>query len=333
MGGLSRTSVLLSNFHSADELISLADVVVECGYSRVWLAETGGLDAAGMGAVLARTTRLEIGTSIVPVYSRTPALLAMMASTISQLGDGRVVHLGIGAGGQTIVENWHGEPFSKPVATTRETIEILRQALAGDRTSVEGAMRRSLGFRLLNGPASEVRIAIGGMGPAMVDLAAEVADALIVTWLSPRVLAGFRASFSKAIQDHGRDPNEVRLAARVYVGVTPTPEEAREEVRKELVEYLVSPPYGRYFSSVGFEDEVTRVTAAFQARDRAGAVQAVTDRVVDEVLVLGRDASEIEVKLRAYLTEGADEIIIQPVPTSRGGDPERTIRAVAEALG
>ena len=333
MDGLSATSMLLSNIHDTDELLALADVMVECGYPRVWLAETGGLDAAALGAVLARTTPLEIGTSIVPVYSRTPALLAMMASTISHLGHGRAVHLGIGAGGQVIVEQWHGRPFAKPVATTRETVAVLRQALAGERTSVEGSMLRSTGFRLLTGAAPDVRIAIGGMGPAMVDLAAEVADALIVTWLSPRVLSTFRATFSEAVRRHGRDPREVRLVARVYVGVTETPDEAREQVRRELVEYLVSPPYGRYFASVGFEDEVQRVTSAFQARDRAGAVAAVSDRLLDEVLILGRDASDLEGPLRAYLAEGADEIIVQPVPRSRGGDPERTIRAVAKALG
>lgn len=333
MGELSGTSVMLSNIHDAEELLGLADVMVECGYRRVWLAETGGLDAAALGAVLARTTPLEVGTSIVPVYSRTPALLAMMAATISQLGGGRAVHLGIGAGGQVIVEKWHGRRFSKPAATTRETIEILRQALAGERTSVDGSARRSSGFRLLSGPAPQVRIAIGGMGPVMVDLAAEVADALIVTWLSPRVLSAFHTTFTKAVRHHGREPHEVRLVARVYVAVTETPELAREEVRKELVEYVVSPPYGRYFASAGFEDEVRRVTAAFQARDRAGAVDAVSDRLLDEVLVLGRDASDIEAPLRAYLAEGADEIIVQPVPAGRGGDPERTIRAVARALG
>nr|WP_241728976.1 LLM class F420-dependent oxidoreductase [Nocardioides zeae] len=329
---MSNASMLLSNLNDADELLGLADVAVDCGFERVWLAETGGLDVDALGAVIARTTPLEVGTSIIPVYSRTPALLSMMASTISHLGGGRPVHLGIGAGGQVIVERWHGVPFSKPATVTRETIQVLRQALAGGRTDVDGKTRRSHGFQLTTGPAPEVRVYIGGMGPVMVDLAAEVADGLIVTWLSPRVLTGFRAQFSSAVAAHGRDERDVKLVARVYASVSDTPEVAREEVRKELVEYVVSPGYGRYFASVGFEKEVEEVNAAFEARQREAAVAAVSDALLDEVLVVGRDAAEVRDALRAYAEAGADDVMVQPVPTYRGGNPEATIRAVAEAM-
>jgi probable F420-dependent oxidoreductase len=331
-GGLASVSVLLSNHQDAEELLGLALVAESCGFRRVWLAETGGLDAAGMGAVIARSTSLEIGTSIVPVYSRTPALLAMMAATWAQLGGGRRVHLGIGAGGQVIVERWHGVPFDKPATTTRETLLLLRQAFSGQRSTFDGATRRSDGFRLLTGAASSVSIYVGGMGPVMVSLAAELADGLIVTWLSPRVLSDFRAGLSKAVADHGRSPSAVTLVARAYVAVTETPEVAREAVRKELVEYLVSPPYARYFRSVGFESEVDEVTARFVAHDRAAAVAGVSDRLLDEVLVVGRRADDVRQTLRGYLEAGADDLMIQPVPAARGGDPRRTIEAVAEAF-
>lgn len=329
---LERTSVLLANIPDAEELLGLADTMAAVGFGRVWLAETGGLDVSALGAVIARTTPLEVGTCIVPVYSRSPALLSMMASTISHLGRARRVNLGIGAGGQFIVEDWHGLPQEKPAMITRETISILRQALAGETTAVAGSARSSRGFRLHSGPAPEVRIFIGAMGPTMVELAAEVADGLIVTWLSPRVLADFRARFSGAVERNGRDPGRVALAARVYVALTDTPEEAREEVRQELVEYLVSPPYGRYFSSVGFGSEVERVNDAFRARDRMAAIRAVSDRLLDDVLVVGRTAADVREALLAYHTAGADEIIVQPVPAYRRGNPDLTIRTVAEAL-
>jgi probable F420-dependent oxidoreductase len=329
---LANFSVLLSNEPDVDELLALAALVESSGYERVWLAETGGLEVAGLGAVIARTTRLEVGTAIVPVYSRTPALLAMMASTWARLGGGeRPVHLGIGAGGQVIVEQWHGVDYGKPLQTTRETIAVLRQALAGERTSVAGASRRSEGFRLQTGPAPSVKVYVGGMGPAMVSLAAERADGLIVTWLSPRVLQGFRTSFRDAATAHGRKEGEVKLVARVYAAVTSTPDLAREEVRKELVEYVVSPPYQRYFRSVGFDEEADAVVAAFNARDREAAVRAVSDRLLDEVLVVGTSAEEIRDRLMEYVSAGADDIMVQPVPTARGGDPRLTIEAVAKA--
>jgi alkanesulfonate monooxygenase SsuD/methylene tetrahydromethanopterin reductase-like flavin-dependent oxidoreductase (luciferase family) len=160
-----QTSVLLANTAGAAELLDLADVVASSGLPRVWLAEAGGLEASAMAAVIARTTQLEVGTAIVPVYSRSPVALARMASTWSHLGGDRPVNLGVGAGGQMIVERWHGVPFQKPVSTVRDTLAILRQALAGERTELEGKARRSSGFRLATGPAPQVRRYAGGMGP------------------------------------------------------------------------------------------------------------------------------------------------------------------------
>jgi len=153
-----------------------------------------------------------------------------------------------------------------------------------------------------------------------------------MSWLSPRVLTGFRADFSAAVERFGREPSAVRLVARAYVAVTDTVELAREEVRKELVEYLVSPPYAKYFRSVGFEAEVDEVTAQFQARNRAGAVAGVSDRLLDEVLVCGETAADVAPRLKEYLAAGADDLMIQPVPVSRGGNPHRTITATAEAM-
>jgi probable F420-dependent oxidoreductase len=332
VSALERTSFLLSNLTRADEVLALARQCSDRGFSRVWLAETGGLETSALAGAITHSTPLEVGTSIVPVYSRSPALLSMMASTWSHLGGGRPIHLGIGAGGQVIIEKWHGVPFDKPATTTRETIEILRQALAGERTDVSGKTRTSTGFQLATGAAPQVKVYVGGMGPAMVDLAAELADGLIVTWLSPRVLSDFRTSFSAAAEGHGRSASDLRLVARAYVAVTDTPVEAREAVRKEMVEYVVSPPYGRYFSSVGFDDEVQEVQAAFARRDREAAVAGISDRLLDDVLVVGSSADEVRDRLTAYLDAGADELMVQPVPTYRGGDPALTIDAVADAL-
>ena len=325
-----RVSVLLANTVVTDEVLGLARIMDECGYLRVWLSENGGLDASAIGGVIARETCLEIGTAIVPVYSRTPALLSMMAATWAQLGGGdRPIYLGIGAGGQVIIEKWHGRPFELPGSTTRDSIRILRQSLAGERTSYEGKALRSEGFRLMMGPAPSVRIYVGGMGPGMTKIAAEESDGFIVTWQSPRTLAVMRQNFDREIREAGRKPSQVRLVARVYVALTETPDEAREGVRRELVEYLLSPPYAKYFRSVGFDEEVDEVVRRFPERNREWTAAAVSDRLLDEILLVGTRASDIEADLAAFVEAGADEIMIQPVPAERGGDQERTIREIA----
>ena len=97
---LDRTSILLSNIPDARHVVALARRMDELGYRRVWLSENCVLDAPSLGGAIAATTALEVGTAIVPVYSRSPALLAMTAATLSRLAEGRPMHLGIGAVGR-----------------------------------------------------------------------------------------------------------------------------------------------------------------------------------------------------------------------------------------
>lgn len=325
-------SIHLSNAADVEESLALAQAVEAAGFTRAWLPETVGLEAGALGGAIACLTGLEVGTAIVPVYTRTPVLLAMMAATWSRLGGGRPAHLGIGSGGQVIVDRWHGVPFDLPGTTTRETLRIVRQALAGERTDFEGRTRRSHGMQLVGGAAPAVRVHIGGMGPAMMALAAEEADGLILTWQSPRTLRALHGSFNQAVQDAGRAVGDCRLIARVYVSVTSEPDLVREEVRKEMVEYLVSPPYAKYFRSAGFDEEVEVVNERFQARDRQGAVAGVSDRLLGEMLVVGRSGDEIAVQLGDYLAAGADELLLQPVVRARGGNPLLTVSETARVL-
>lgn len=329
----ANVSILLANLPAVDSILDLAHRMDSLEFARVWLSETNGADAAAVGGVIAATTRLEVGTSIVPVYSRSPALLAMMAATLARLGgDQRRVHLGIGAGSQVIVDGWHGMPFDHPLASVRDSLQILRQALDGNKTQVSGTARRSTGFALSIGAAPSVALYVGGMGPKMLELAAEQADGLIVTWLSPRILQDFAQSFGSRVEAYGRRREDVALVARAYVAVTEDVERVRENVRRELVEYVVSPGYGRYFAAAGFADDVEAVNEAFARGDREGTARAVSDRLLEDVLVVGDSAASIADRLRAYLDSGADDLMIQPVPVHRGGDPARTIDAVAEVF-
>lgn len=324
-------SVLVPNIPDLGATIDVAKLAEELGFRKVWVAETTGLDAAAVGAVIALETTLEVGTAIVPVYSRTPAVLAMMAASWARIGD-RPVHLGIGAGGTEIVMGWHGVPQSRPAETVRDTLRVLRQALSGEPTSYQGETRRSSGFRLALGPASSVRVYIGGMGPQMVALAAAEADGLILAWASPGILAGMRPGFDRLIADSGRAAADVRLVARMYTAVTDDPGRVRAEVRRELVEYLASPGYARFFAATGFGGDADAVAAAVARRDRPAAVSAVSDRLLDELLVVSDGSHGIRPRLNDFLAAGADEIMIQPVPQVRGGDPLRTLHGVAAAL-
>src|SRR5262245_45132924 len=146
--------------------------VEELGYASVWIAATGaGPDAFVVGAAVATcTSRLRIGTAVVPVYTRTPSVMAAGASSVAQLAPGRVV-LGIGASSETIVDAWGGVPFERPLQRIRESVAVLRQMFAGERVTFPGRTIRTRGFRLVSMPPQPVPIYLAGLMPPMLELA------------------------------------------------------------------------------------------------------------------------------------------------------------------
>jgi alkanesulfonate monooxygenase SsuD/methylene tetrahydromethanopterin reductase-like flavin-dependent oxidoreductase (luciferase family) len=331
-GHVDRPSILLSQLGgSITDYLHVAAVVAAVGLERAWVAETRGPDALLTAGLIAREQPLEVGTAIVPVYNRSPALLAMAAADIVRLGGGRPVHLGLGAGGKVLVEQWHGIPFERSLDRMRDAITVIRQAVAGERTDVAGPGWSSQKFSLLTPPpsASDVRIYIGGMGPKMQSLAAAIADGLIVTWVSARILQDRAAAVAADLRAVGRDEADFRLVARAYAAVATNPSEVREHVRQELVEYVLSPPYANYFRSIGFDAEVEGVKAAFAAGDRQASRASISDALLDEVLIAG-PADEVVERLREFAAAGAADVMVQPVAMTRGGDPIATIRALGE---
>ena len=141
------TSVLLANLGSLDVTLATAAEVEAAGVDRVWLAETAGPDPSIAAALIAREHDLEVGTSVVPVWSRTPAVLAAAAADIAAVGRRRPFHLGLGAGGQAIVERWHGLGFTGSVDRMADTIAILarRWPASAPSTTAYGLARTGSG--------------------------------------------------------------------------------------------------------------------------------------------------------------------------------------------
>lgn len=321
-------SVQLAHVGGVSDVLRYAKAAEAAGFRRVWVAETNGPDAIVAASVLAVQTGLEVGTSILPVMSRSPVVLAMAAADLSQLS-GRPVHLGVGIGGQAIVEQWHGERFDHPSQRVRDSLAIVRQALAGERTGYDG-LRSSHGFRLSGSPAAPVLLYVGGMGPRMLELAAQEADGLIVTWCSPRVVSERRAQLDAAARKAGRPDGAVRLVARAYVFVSDDAAQVartRELVAHELTDYVASPPYGAYFRSIGYGSETDAVQAGVAARDRAASRRGVSDAMLEELLVVG-SADRCGRRIAEFFDAGADDVVLQVVAASRGGDVEGTIDAL-----
>jgi probable F420-dependent oxidoreductase len=300
-------------FLSARECVELARrAEEEWGYDAIWLAETSGPDSFSLaGAVAAVTSRVRIGTAIVPVYNRSPAVLAMSAASLAEISGGRFV-LGLGSSSHAIVEGWNGIPFELPLTRVRESVAVIRQALAGGRTDFEGRTLRSRGFRLPSAPDPPPPIYLAALREKMLGLAGEIGEGLIVNLFPatalPQILSAYRAGAAAV----GRDASGDEVVCRFQVGVGDDVAAARNLVRMVFASYVAQPVYNRYFAWCGFEEEARAVADAFARGDRAASAAALSDDLVDRVTILG-SAGACREQLAEFVAGGITTSVISPL--------------------
>jgi alkanesulfonate monooxygenase SsuD/methylene tetrahydromethanopterin reductase-like flavin-dependent oxidoreductase (luciferase family) len=163
-----------------EELVETARLAEELGYHSIWVPEMWGRDAFSiLGLIAANTKRIKLSTGIIPVFSRSPAVIAQTAATLDEISGGRMM-LGLGTSGPAVIENWHGVPFDKPLQRTREYVEIIKMILGGGRVDYEGEIFSLKGFRLQFQPLrSVIPVLVAAIGPRNVRLAGESADGWI----------------------------------------------------------------------------------------------------------------------------------------------------------
>jgi probable F420-dependent oxidoreductase len=286
--------------------------VEELGYDSVWLADTGaGPDAFVLGAAVATaTTRLRIGTAVIPAYTRSPSVMAAGAGSLAQLAPGRVV-LGIGASSDTIVNAWGGVPFARPLTRIRETVGVLRAMLAGERVTFEGRTIRTRGFRLISLPPQPVPIYLAALMPPMLELAGEIADGVILNFMPveavPRMLEHVRRGAERA----GRDPASLEVVSRFQTIVTDDVPAARAALRHMMGPYFATSVYNRFVAWCGFPEEAAEILAAWQAKDRGRNTGAVTDEMIDRLAIIGT-AAHCRERLAAFVAAGVTTPMVHP---------------------
>jgi len=275
-------------FHAfgASEFIALAREVETCGYDTAWAAEAAGADAFTTMAIIAsHTTRLRVASGVVPIQTRTPIVQAMTATTLAHVAPGRIA-LGIGVSSPIIVGQWHGLPFRKPIEHMRETVQVLRLALSGERVTFEGEFYRIKNFRL-SLPPKPVKIYLGALGPKMLELAGEVADGVLLNWLSPESVATSIGHLEAGARKAGRRLDDFEISAFVRTCVTDDPATARQWLARDITGYGIVDSYATFFRACGYGDEMDALNAAWKVGDRAGAVTKISPRVLDGLGVVG----------------------------------------------
>ena len=322
--GMDRAGLTFASLMSLgpDMAVSTARLARDLGYRSFWTAETTGPEAFSLlGAVGAAAPDLDLGTGVLALQLRTPMVVAMAGATLQALHPDREVLLGIGISSPVVTQRWHGVPYGeRPLDRVREYVTLLRACLLGERVDFAGDFYRVEGFRLgVRLGERKPKIVVGALNPAMLRLAGELADGVLLNYL-PATHVPWSVSQVRAGGD-------ATAYAYVHAGVCER-HEGIDLARRDLFSYAVVDSYARNFERAGFGDEVAEIRTRFQAGDRDGAVAGVSDRMVDAIDVMG-GADAVHKTMRDYADAGVDVPVLMPLPWGRDrrASADATIRA------
>lgn len=312
---------------SAVELVDLCVAAEDMGYTGAWGAEVAGPGTfALLGAIAVRTRRLDLGVAVVPAATRSPALLAMEAATVSQLLGGRAMSVGIGSSSQFILDAWHAAPFDPALARVRETVEATRVLLGGGR-EYRGDVVRVSRFNLATPPVGPVRVCVGALGPGMLAVAGAVGDGVCLNLMPPEAVPRQRAAVAAGADRAGRTlPEHFSVMARLHVVPTDDVDSGRALVRAAFGPYFGQPVYNRFLGWIGYPEEAAAIATAFAAGDRDGVATAMHGRLVDDVALVGPTV-RIRARLDEYDAAGLDVAALNVIAGS-AAEVAETLRAV-----
>ena len=319
------------------------DLIAEAerlGFDSVWTAEAYGNDAiVPLSFIAARTSKIRLGTAIMQMPARTPAMAAMTAMTLDALSGGRFI-LGLGPSGPQVVEGWHGVPYGRPLTRTREYVTIVRKILAreaplehkgfhyeipnmGEGTTGLGKPLKSI----LHGRA-DMEIYTAAISPNGVRCAGEVANGVIPVWISPDQAPLIYDNASEGLEKAGRSLDDFDVAPFVTLIMGDDVEACRMPVKGMLSLYIGGMGargknfYNDYAKRLGYEEAAVKIQDLYLDGKKPEALAAVPDALVDEVALVG-PRERIAERLEAWKASPVRTLLLG------AGQPE-AIQAVAE---
>ncbi|WP_436776526.1 LLM class F420-dependent oxidoreductase [Yinghuangia sp. YIM S09857] len=315
------------------------------GLDAVWIAEAYGFDSPTLlGALAASTERVLVGTGVLNVYSRTPALIAQTAAGLDAVSGGRAI-LGLGASGPQVVEGWHGVPYDRPVARTREVVDICRTAWRRDTVEHHGgvyqlplASERGTGLgkplKMLTRPVRErIPVYLAALGERNVALAAEVADGWLPYLYYPEKA---KEIWGDALADGQRrrspDLEPLQLVAGGILAIGEDRAAMRDLARPMTALYVGGMGakgknfYNALVRRYGFEAEAERIQDLYLSGRRSAAEAAVPDELIDHIHLVG-PADHVLQRIAAYHEAGVTMLNVVPA----GPDPLASVALVRAA--
>jgi probable F420-dependent oxidoreductase len=308
-----------------DWIVELADL----GYTDVWSSEANGADAfTPLALASAWAPSLRLGTAIVPAFTRGPGCLAQSVGSLAQAAPGRVA-LGVGTSSDVIVEGWNGIPFQRPYERTRDVVRFLRRALTGEKVTAAYETFSVRGFRLGVVPPEPVPILVAALREGMLRLAGREGDGAIVNWLSADDVATVAPIVRRAAEGTASAPNAApapEIAARIFVAASDDADTVRGMGRFAIAAYLNVPVYAAFHEWLGRGDRLGDMWRLWKEGDRKGALAAIPDEVVDELIVWGTP-EQCREHIQRYVDNGVSTPALALLPF--GYDQRQAIRDLA----
>ena len=344
-----RTGIFLSYAGGFKETVDQVVTLEKAGVGIVLVAEAYSFDAVSqLGYLAAKTSTIELGSGVVPIYTRTPSLLAMTAAGLDYVSDGRF-RLGIGTSGPQVVEGFHGIPFDAPLGRTREVVEICRQVWRRERVSHQGkhyqiplpadrgtGLGKSL--KLINQPVREcIPITIAALGPKNVELTAEIAEGWQPVFFLPEkadAVWGESLRAGKAKRDSSLGELDVMVGVSLAIG--DNVDERLSWAKPQLALYIGGMgAKGRNFyhdvaTRYGFGEAADRIQDLYLSGRKTEAIAAVPDELVRSVSLIG-SRGYVEERIAAFADAGVTTLLASPVATD-GAEYVRFVEELQQLL-
>jgi F420-dependent oxidoreductase-like protein len=326
------------------ENLDLAREADTLGYAVAWAAEAYGSDAATvLSWVAAQTTQIDVGSAIFQIPGRTPALTAMTAATLDNLSGGRF-RLGLGVSGPQVSEGWHGVKFDKPLARTREYVDIVKLALSRRKVAYDGEF---FTLPLPDGPGKalvltvhptrpNIPIYLAAIGPKNLELTGEIADGWLAIFFAPESAGEHLEHIAAGRAKVGKTMDGFDVVPTVPVVIGDDVDACADAVRAYSALYIGGMGsreknfYNQLAVRMGYDAEAAEVQEKYLARDYDGAAAAVPFEFIDRTSLIG-PRERIKARLQAYADAGVTTLT---VATYAGTLDERlaTLRTMAEVL-
>src|SRR6266850_1801446 len=311
---------------SIDDIVACSVAAEQAGFSHITVAESFYRDGFALASAIASNTKkVSFGTSVIPIYTRTPFQIAMGASTLNEISHGRMGFLGLGVGYRSRTEQYFGIKQAQRLERMREYVEIIKQLLSGSDVTYHGKLFNLEKFPKLTTEPLDIPIYFGSSAPKMLELAGKVADGVILNSISTPEYVKFACErIFEGARSVGRDPSKIEIGHSIIYAVAEDGQKAIEAAKEDVLFYLSYPELDPVIEKSAFGAEVLKIRESYMRGDKEAALSLISVEMLDTFSVYGT-SSECRERLRKFVERGVTLPIIRIAMSSHENHQKKAI--------